>query len=345
MTGAFADRLFRIAFALAGCYNLAFGLWAGLWPAAFFDWFAIVAPRYPGIWACVGMVVGVYGLLYLYAALRLDAAGPIIAVGLLGKVLGPIGMAFSIGDDWPRRLALICVYNDLIWWLPFALFLLRGTVLGRQLARFAPWICALLHTAALVMMAVALRPGTLAQQDATARGTYIVEHAAAWTAGWSVWMLTSMSLVGFYAWWGSRLDAAALSTIAVLIAALGMVCDLSGEALSVLLLVESVPPIGMTQAASTWDAARFLQIERIATLLTAGASNALYTLSGMLLMFATPELPRWVRAAMWVTWLAGVAMTVAGLLNHVGGMMVATAVLFPLLICWIAWMGARWERA
>jgi hypothetical protein len=195
------------------------------------------------------------------------------------------------------------------------------------------------------MMAVALRPGTLAQQDATARGTYIVEHAAAWTAGWSVWMLTSMSLVGFYAWWGSRLDAAALSTIAVLIAALGMVCDLSGEALSVLLLVESVPPIGMTQAASTWDAARFLQIERIATLLTAGASNALYTLSGMLLMFATPELPRWVRAAMWVTWLAGVAMTVAGLLNHVGGMMVATAVLFPLLICWIAWMGARWERA
>ena len=43
---------------------------------------------------------------------------------------------------------------------------------------------------------------------------------------------------------------------------------------------------------------------------------------------------------MWGSWLAGLAMTVAGVMNHVGGMMVATAVLFPLLICWISWMGA-----
>ena len=34
MTGPFADRLFRITFALAGVYNLAFGLWAGVWPLA-----------------------------------------------------------------------------------------------------------------------------------------------------------------------------------------------------------------------------------------------------------------------------------------------------------------------
>jgi hypothetical protein len=320
-------------------------LWAGLWPHLFFDWFAIAPPRYPGIWACLGMVIGVYGLLYWCAAWRLDAAWPIIAVGLLGKVLGPIGMMFSIGDDWPRRLALICVYNDLIWWLPFGLFLVRGTMFGRQLARFAPWICAVLHTAAMVMMVVTLRPGTIAKPDTIARGMYIVEHAVAWTAGWSVWMLTALSLVGFYAWWGSRLEAAAFATIAVLIAALGMVCDLSGESLSVLLLVENVPPIGTAEPMSAFDAARFLRIERIATLLTAGASNALYTLGGMLLMLATPELPRWVRASMWGTWLAGMAMTVAGLLNHVAGMMVATAVLFPLLICWVAWMGARWERA
>jgi hypothetical protein len=220
--------------------------------------------------------------------------------------------------------------------------LVRGTVLGRQLARFAPWICALLHTAALVAMVYPLQQGMLTQPDIVMRGRFIVEHASEWTAAWSVWMLTAMSLVG---WWGSRLDAAAISTIAVLIAAVGMVCDLTGEALSVLLLVESAPPIGTAESMSTWDAARFLHIERIATLLTAGASNALYTLGGMLLTLATPELPRWVRAAMWGTWLAGVAMTAAGLLNHVGGMMVATAVLFPLLISWIAWMGARWERA
>jgi hypothetical protein len=101
----------------------------------------------------------------------------------------------------------------------------------------------------------------------------------------------------------------------------------------------------MTPSAAAWDAASFLRAQRIATLLTAGASNALYTLGGFLLMRATPELPKWVRTAMWGTWLAGIVMTMAGVLNHVGGMAAATAVLFPLLICWTAWMGAQWSRA
>ena len=134
MTGPFADRLFRITFALAGCYNLAFGLWAAVWPLAFFQLFEIPPPRYPGIWACLGMVVGVYGLLYWHAAWKLETAWPIIAVGLLGKVLGPIGMVTSFSDDWPRRLGMMCVYNDLIWWLPFGLFLVRGTSIGRRIA-------------------------------------------------------------------------------------------------------------------------------------------------------------------------------------------------------------------
>jgi hypothetical protein len=307
--------------------------------------FAIPSPRYPSIWACLGMVVGVYGLLYWHAAWRLERAWPIIAVGLLGKVLGPIGMWLSFADDWPRRLGMICVYNDLIWWLPFGLFLVRGTSFGRQFARLAPWICVASHAVALAAMAIVLRPGTLAQSDAALRGRYIAEHAAAWAAGWGLWMLTAMSLLGFYAWWGSRLDAQTVATTAVLIAAVGLVCDLSGEALSVLYLVERAPPPGIGHSAAEWDASAFVDVERTATLLTAGASNALYTLGGLVLMWATPDLPRYVRGAMWGTWLAGIVMTVAGVMNHVGGMMVSTAVLFPLLICWTAWLGARWRQA
>src|SRR5688572_19280378 len=150
MSGSFADRLFRIAFALAGVYNLAFGMWAAIWPLAFFDWFEIALPRYPGIWACLGMVVGVYGLLYLYGAWRLETARPIIAVGLLGKLLGPMGMLLSFGDDWPRRLGMLCVYNDLIWWLPLGLFLIRGTQLAKALEGAAPWLVATTHAAGLV---------------------------------------------------------------------------------------------------------------------------------------------------------------------------------------------------
>src|SRR5687767_1531406 len=227
MTGPFADRLFRIAFALAGVYNLAFGLWAGFWPLAFFELFDIPAPRYPGIWACLGMVVGVYGLLYLHGAWKLESAKPIIAVGLLGKVLGPIGMLMSFGDDWPRRLGMICVYNDLIWWLPFGLFLLRATAAGRRLVSLAPWICAVAHAIAFVLLPIVLRPGLLTEPDAAVRGGYIAENAIGWSIGWASWMVAAITVVGFYAWWGSRLAASrerrAWSTIAVLIAAAGIV--------------------------------------------------------------------------------------------------------------------------
>jgi len=337
MTGPFADRLFRIAFTLAGCYNLAFGLWAGFWPLGFFELFDIAPPRYPGIWACLGMVVGVYGLLYLHAAWKLETAWPIIAVGFLGKVLGPIGMATSFNDDWPRRLGMICVYNDIIWWLPFSLFLVRGTSFGRWLVRAAPWLCVAMHAASFVVMAVFLRQGMLTEAAAAARASYVAANSGLWTFGWAMWMVAAVSLVGFYAWWGSQLVAGkGGGTLAVLIAGFGTVFDFSGEGLSIFSLAER---------ATTHDLVAYTDIERNVTLLTAGVANLLYTLGGLLLMLATPDLPRWVRKAMWATWLAGFAMTIAGLMNHVGGMVASTVVLFPLLILWIAWMGARWRRS
>jgi hypothetical protein len=336
MTGPFAERLFRIAFALAGCYNLAFGLWAAVWPLAFFELFNIPPPRYPGIWACLGMVVGVYGLLYWHAARKLETAWPIIAVGLLGKVLGPVGMVMSFGDDWPRRLGMICVYNDLIWWLPFSLFLVRGTAPGRCLVKLAPWLCAIVHAAAFASIPVLLQPGLLTQPDAAARANYIAENPAAWTLGWSAWMLAAATLVGFYGWWAAQLAPRGLATLAVVMAALGAVCDFTGESSLILLLSDRA-------GSFPEGASAFTTIERSFTLLSAGAANALYTLGGLLLTVATPALPSSVRTAMWITWVAGIAMTIAAVMNHVPGMVASTVVLFPPLIGWTLWMAARWR--
>ncbi len=345
MTGPFADRLFRITFALAGCYNLAFGLWAAVWPLAFFHVFSIPPPRYPGIWACLGMVVGVYGLLYWHAAWKLEAAWPIIAVGLLGKVLGPIGMVTSFSDDWPRRLGMICVYNDLIWWLPFGLFLIRGTPFGRRVASLAPWQCVVTHVTALAMLAVVLQPGTLAEPDLSARATYIASRATGWTIGWSTWILAAVSLVGFYAWWGSRLSdrRTNIAIFAVVITAFGMVCDFTGEGALILLLVDRLA--NTTDGSfGTPELARAANIERAFTLLSAGAANGLYTVGGIMLTLITPSLPKWVRALMWVTWFAGIGMTAAAIANNTAGMLVSTAVLFPSFLVWVAWMGAKWRR-
>jgi len=367
MTGPFADRLFRTAFALAGCYNLAFGLWAGFWPLAFFELFDVAPPRYPGIWACLGIVVGVYGFLYLHAAWKLQTAWPIIAVGFLGKVLGPIGMLMSFGDDWPRRVGMICIYNDLIWWLPFGLFLVRGTVLSRWLVRTAPWICVAVHLLASLAALVFLRHGTITESNEALRAAYIAEHETSWAIGWFLWMLSAMSFVGFCAWWGSYLAVgqavpdsssgrdeqrqaqpdlrAVVAAIAVLIAAFGTVFDFSGEGSLILLLAEqaaSVPTPG-DGPVQHWNAAAFMSIERSFTLLSAGAANLLYTVAGIILTLTTPNLPRWIRVSMWVTWVAGIAMTVAAVFDNVAGLILSSIVLFPLLLLWTAWMGARWR--
>jgi hypothetical protein len=356
MRGPFADRVFRIVFAAAGCYNLAFGLWAAIWPLAFFRLFDIPLPRYPGIWACLGMVVGLYGFLYWHAAWKLESAWPIIAVGLLGKVLGPIGMVTSFGDDWPSRVGMICVFNDLIWWLPFGLFLVRGTQIGRRTTALAPWTCVVTHVVGLVFVVLFLQQGTAAEADIALRGQYVAKHSGLWTAGWAAWMASAASLVGFYAWWGGKLQAdaatssngspsrAKVAIAAVIVTAIGLVCDFAGESSLILLLGEHAPKLAAVDGPNSWEASEFLHIELAFIWLSAVAANSLYTLGGIMLTQLTPDLPRWVRAAMWITWLAGIGMTLAALFNSTNGIAIATGILFPPFLVWVAWMGRSWRR-
>lgn len=113
----------RVLF-IAGLYNGLWGAFVVLFPNALFDWFGMDLPNYPQIWQCVGMIVGVYGLGYVIAATDPARHWPIVLVGLLGKILGPIGMLEALWTgSLPVRFALVCVFNDLIWWIPFALML------------------------------------------------------------------------------------------------------------------------------------------------------------------------------------------------------------------------------
>jgi small multidrug resistance pump len=110
----------------AGAYNLLWGTWVVLLPGQPFEWLKIEAPNYPGIWQCLGMVVGVYGVGYLIAGFDPGSHWLIVLVGLLGKLLGPIGMIFSITQGrLPLAAGWLCVTNDLIWWVPFTLILCR----------------------------------------------------------------------------------------------------------------------------------------------------------------------------------------------------------------------------
>jgi small multidrug resistance pump len=83
--------IYRLIFGLAALYNIGFGIWACFWPEALFASLEMTPPNYPSLWQCLGMVVGLYGVLYAYAAVHLDRGKLIIALGLAGKLLGPIG--------------------------------------------------------------------------------------------------------------------------------------------------------------------------------------------------------------------------------------------------------------
>ncbi len=108
----------------AGGYNILWGGFAVLFPNAMFRWLGMALPNYPQFWQCIGMIVGVYGIGYAIAAFDPARHWPIVLVGFLGKVFGPLGMAQALWNgDLPWAFAWNCLTNDLIWWVPFALIL------------------------------------------------------------------------------------------------------------------------------------------------------------------------------------------------------------------------------
>ena len=109
---------------VAGIYNLIWGTSVILFPFLPFDLAGMARPVYPMIWQCVGMIVGVYGVGYLLSARNPVRHWPITLVGLLGKILGPIGFAwYLLNGDFPVSFGLVILFNDLIWWVPFGLIL------------------------------------------------------------------------------------------------------------------------------------------------------------------------------------------------------------------------------
>lgn len=117
-------RFHQIVFAIAGTYNLAWGAYSALDPQWLFRFAKMPPANDPEIFACLGMVVGVYGLLYWQVAREPERGFAIAAVGLLGKVLGPIGLVQLIATGaWPPATVVLCLTNDVIWWIPFGLYL------------------------------------------------------------------------------------------------------------------------------------------------------------------------------------------------------------------------------
>lgn len=116
----------KLTLRLAAIYNILWGTWVVLFPNHFFDLVGMERLNLPMIWQGLGMVVGVYGLAYWWASYNPMKHWPVIAVGFLGKIFGPIGFLGNyLEAKVPFAFFYTNIFNDIIWWIPFGYILIK----------------------------------------------------------------------------------------------------------------------------------------------------------------------------------------------------------------------------
>ena len=334
-------QIYRLIFLLAGIYNIAMGLWAALAPRALFEVLDLGSPSHPAIWACLGMVVGLYGLIYLQVAfsdperrrsavivggrrIEYDMTRFLIGIGLTGKVLGPIGFVLAVqSGELPLRALPLVVFDDLIWWVPFAMYLIDGRRIAERIVSQTPRICAVVHFAAAVATLAWIRGGSEAEGNPIARGTYIASHVSTWRLAWFIWMIAAVSLAGFLCWWASRSPKPGLATTALVVGFVGLFVDFLADALFI-----------------GWVPANYAGYVGFTALLSEVVANGLYSIAGTLLMLASPPMPRWFRGWGWIAWIAGFALAIAGAIRWDAAIVVASGVMLAAFTSWV-WLANR----
>ena len=118
-----ALRRYSPWFYAAALYNFIWGSVTILFPTLFFELISAPQPTYQALWQVVGMFVLVYAPAYWWAARRPGYHRHLIVIGLLGKILGPIGFVWSASQGLlPLAFGWTILTNDLIWWPAFGLY-------------------------------------------------------------------------------------------------------------------------------------------------------------------------------------------------------------------------------
>jgi hypothetical protein len=191
------------------------------------------------------------------------------------------------------------------------------------------------HVLAAAAMLVLLQPGLPVAGSALAdRMAYVSQRTAAWWLGWLTWHAADLALLAFFVAlagrWGRR--APVRCGLALLLAGAGVPADISAQAIYMGVAPRLGPePFGVAEA--------------VAGLLTGYVANGLYTVAGMLLVWAgAAELPACLVALSLPVWAAGLGLCAASLAASPGGQFWSVAVLMPSFVLWTLLMG-RWLSA
>jgi len=116
----FYSKLFKIA----AIYNLIWGALNIIFPKLLFDLISMDYPFYIPFWQAIGMFVMVYAPAYWWAGKYPKKYPHFIVIGFIGKLCGPIGLAWgAIEGTLPISFGWTVIFNDAIWLIPFATYL------------------------------------------------------------------------------------------------------------------------------------------------------------------------------------------------------------------------------
>ena len=128
-------KFMRNTLKAAAIYNILWGVWVVLFPDHFFQLTGMEPLNHPMVWQGMGMVIGVYGLGYWWASYDPVRHWPIVAVGFLGKIFGPIGFFMNyLQGNVPLSFLSTLITNDFIWWVPFIVILKEAKNAGWPLS-------------------------------------------------------------------------------------------------------------------------------------------------------------------------------------------------------------------
>lgn len=119
-------RGYRSWFYAAAAYNLLWGAAVVLYPRGLLKFADIADPAATPLAQVIGMMVGVYAYGYYLLARDPQRYAAFIWIGLAGKTVGPIGLAYNLwAGGLPWTFAWICLFNDVLWWPAFWTFAIK----------------------------------------------------------------------------------------------------------------------------------------------------------------------------------------------------------------------------
>lgn len=116
-----SERSYERWLKAAAVYNVAWGAANVLCPRRVLSLLGVSSADPPVAWQTVGMMVAAYAPAYWWASRAPVPRAQLVAVGLTGKILGPLGFAWATKTGrLPLRFGFTIATNDLVWLPVFA---------------------------------------------------------------------------------------------------------------------------------------------------------------------------------------------------------------------------------